>query len=122
MALIDVKEYYLKMFQQYVELKNDMADFEQAFKDGHITEDKLVAVQDDLAQVKINCDRLAYIMFLIEAPRRKAKKEKYKKANSDLVKAFEELHADEQSVIDENTSLLKHLRAELTKLTEEDKK
>ena len=35
MAVKDVKEYYYKMFAQYLEMKNDLADFEEALKNPH---------------------------------------------------------------------------------------
>ena len=33
MAIRDVKEYYATMAKQYTEMKADLADFDQAFKD-----------------------------------------------------------------------------------------
>lgn len=117
MAVIDVKRYYIQMVRQLTEMKADLADFEQAFRDGYITEDKLEDIKAELNQIQINCERLAFIMFLLEQPRRKSKKAKYNKANSDLVEAFDRLNADENSVIEENKSLLKQIREELLELT-----
>lgn len=41
MAIIDVKRYYYEVLNQYLEMKEDIADFEEALKAGYITEDKL---------------------------------------------------------------------------------
>lgn len=123
MALIDVKEYYYKMLEQYLEMKDDLADFEQAVKDGHITEDQLVLVKEDFAAVEQNYQRLTYIMYLFELPKRKRKKIKFKKNKSNsLIETYMRAnHADTAAVIDENTSMIAHLRAELEHLVETDK-
>jgi len=105
------------MLAQYTEMKQDLADFEQAFKDGHITEDQLAAAKEDIAVVEQNMNRLSYIMFLLEAPNRDKKQDKYKRANKKLLNDLVDKKADKDSVIAENKSALDHLRAELKKLT-----
>ena len=118
----DVKIYYYNMLSQYLEMKQDLKDFEEALAAGHITEDQLEEAKADVAQIEQNYNRLTYIMFLLEVPSKKDKKEKFYKVNKTLMKAFEELGADAKSVEDENTSALLHLRAELKKLKEKEKK
>lgn len=117
MAIRDVKEYYATMAKQYTEMKADLADFDQAFKDGHISEDQLEAARDEVAKVEVNFYRLAYIMSLLEMPNRKAKQAKYTKQNKKVLDEIANHTGDEASVIDENKSALDDLRAELKKLT-----
>jgi predicted RNA-binding protein associated with RNAse of E/G family len=62
MAIRDVKDYYFKMVAQYLEMKADLADFEQALKDGFITEDQMQAAFDEVDKVQQNYERLSYIM------------------------------------------------------------
>ena len=81
MAIKDVKIYYYNMLGQYLEMKDDLKDFEQALKDGHITEDKLADVTKDVEDLQNNYARLSFIMYLLELPSRKNKKEKFKKSN-----------------------------------------
>ena len=119
MAIKDVKIYYYNMLGQYLEMKDDLKDFEQALKDGHITEDKLADVTKDVEDLQNNYARLSFIMYLLELPSRKNKKEKFKKSNLVMEKYFADKNADMDSVIKENESLLTHLRNELKKLKEE---
>ena len=123
MALIDVKQYYYKMLNQYLEMKNDLADFEQAVRDGHITEDQLAIVKEDLAVVELNYNRLTYIMYLFELPKQKYKKLKFRKNKLNIAVETElaSRKADIDSVIDENTSMITHLRNELKQLTKTNK-
>jgi len=116
MALVDVKQYYYTMLNQYIESKNDLADFEKALKDGHITEDQLEDIKYDVEQLKINVDRLQYIMYLFSLPNRKEKKKRFKDKNQKLEAYFNNIHADTKSLVDENEDVLAHLRAEIKKL------
>lgn len=116
MAIFDVKKYYYNMLGQYIEMKNDLADFEEALKDGHITEDQLASVKEDIVQVENNFQRLAYIMYLLELPNRKNKKEKYIKSQVILKEFFETLGCDQSAVMKENECITAHLKAELEKL------
>ncbi len=118
MALKDVKHYYYTMLNQYLEMKADLTDFEQALADGHITEDQLEAVRDEVFVLENNMDRLSYIMYLFEMPNRSKKKEGYKKATAALDQHFTARNATASAIRDENKSALDHLRAELKKLKE----
>ena len=119
MAVRDVREYYYTMQAQLLEMKADLADFEEALKNGYITEDKMQVALEEVAALQLNYDRLTYIMYLLEMPARKTKKAKYNKANKALVEEFKNRKADIDSVVDENKSALDAFRAELKKLKNE---
>ena len=119
MALKDVKQYYYNMQAQYLEMKADLEDFESALKAGHITEDQLQSVKDDIAKLEQNYQRLAYILFLFEQPNRKEKVAGFNKRNEGLTNYFTELKASEAEVKLENESVLNHIRQELKKLKEQ---
>ena len=116
MAIRDVKEYYFKMAAQYIEMKDDLKDFEQALKDGFITEDQLQAAYDEVDKVQQNYDRLSYIMYLLNLPNRKSKQKKYKIINTALETEFEKRKADTGSVSIENRDALKAFKEEMEKL------
>ena len=116
MAARDVKEYYFKLIAQKAELEADLADFEEALKNGFITEEQMQAAKDELIPYQINLDRLTYIMYLLELPNRKAKKAKFAKQNKKILNELEKRNADEQSVISENKSALDIFRKEVKEL------
>ena len=116
MAVNDVKEYYIKLIAQKAELEADLADFEEALKNGFITEDQMQAAKDELIPYQINLDRLTYIMYLLELPNRKTKKAKFAKQNKKILDELEKRNADEQSVISENKSALDAFRKEVKEL------
>ena len=116
MAAKDVKEYYFKLIAQKAELEADLADFEEALKNGFITEDQMQAAKDELIPYQINLDRLTYIMYLLELPNRKTKKAKFAKQNKKILDELGKRNADEQSVISENKSALDAFRKEVKEL------
>ena len=116
MAVKDVKEYYFKLITQKAELEADLADFEEALKNGFITEEQMQAAKDELIPYQINLDRLTYIMYLLELPNRKTKKAKFAKQNKKILDELGKRNADEQSVIAENKSALDAFRKEVKEL------
>lgn len=116
MATIDVKKYYYKMLAQYLEMKNDLADFEQALEDGFITEEQVLAAKEEVSRLEENYHRLTYIVYLLELPKRNSKRKKFEKSNEKFMTRFKQLGADIDTIVDENTSCLMHFRAELDAL------
>ena len=116
MAARDVKEYYFKLIAQKAELEADLADFEEALKNGFITEEQMQAAKDELVPYQINLDRLTYIIYLLELPNRKTKKAKFAKQNKKILDELIKRNADEQSVISENKSALDAFRKEVKEL------
>ena len=116
MAVKDVKKYYFKLIAQKAELEADLADFEEALKNGFITEEQMQAAKDELIPYQINLDRLTYIMYLLELPNRKTKKAKFTNQNKKILDELGKRNADEQSVISENKSALDAFRKEVKEL------
>jgi serine phosphatase RsbU (regulator of sigma subunit) len=121
MAVKDVKDYYYKMVAQYLEMKNDLADFEHALKEGFITEDQLQAAIEEVNALQVNYDRLTYIMYLLELPNRRSKHARHNKANKKVLNALKERDADIEAVVAENKSALDLFRKELKRLEKENK-
>lgn len=115
MAIKDVKQYYYNMQAQYLELKDCLQDFEQAFRDGNITEDQLTNIVDDINKLEVNYERLSYVMYLLELPNR-ANKRNRRLENDKLTKYFADRSCDAASVCAESDSVLTHIRGELAKL------
>ena len=118
MAVRDLKDFYYKMQAQYLEMKADLADFEEALRAGHITEEQMQAAIDEVAALQLNYDRLTYCMYLVELPNKKEKKAKTKRKDKKLLIEFQNRNADESSVIAENKSALERFRKELKELKE----
>ena len=113
MSVADVKDYFYKMKKARYEMEQNLADFDQALAEGHITEDRLDEVKRQFAVVDLNYQRAAYIMFLLNKRNRKAGMPK--KYEEELRK-FAELNADEEAVQKENDAANQAVKDEYNKL------
>ena len=116
MAIKDVKNYFLTMLSQYIEEKQNLTDFEEALKAGNITEDQITEAMEVVAGLEENYHRLAYIMFLLEMPNRKSKKDCYIKQHKVILDELTRLGADIESIKEENSDALLHFKTTLKNL------
>jgi hypothetical protein len=120
MAIKDVRHYYYTMLVQYLEEKQNLADFEEALREGLITEEQMQEALDNVAALETNYYRLAYIMHLLDMPNRKDKKAGYVKQHKVILEELKKLGADINSIKEENTDALIHFKAALKELTKKD--
>ena len=120
MAIKDVRHYFYTMLAQYVEEKQNLADFEEALKDGLITEEQMQEATETVASLEANYYRLAYIMYLLDMPNRKSKKDAYVKQYKPILDELTKLGADIDSIKAENSDALIHFKAALKALSKKD--
>lgn len=118
MAVKDVKNYYYTMMSQYLEEKQNLADFEEALKNGHITEEQMSEAMEVVADLEKNYYRLAYIMYLLDIPNRTEKRKRFLKQFAPIEAEFKRLGADLPSVEMENADVLAHFKQTLNALKE----
>lgn len=121
MAIRDFKEYFYQVQAQYVEMKDDLKDFDQALQDGHITQDQLNGVLEDVRALEQNYTRLAYVMYLLNMPNRKGKKPGYARMYKKEFDRLDRQQATAQKVVDENERALERISEEFDKLGVEPK-
>lgn len=110
MALKDVKEYFLKIQDTYMRCKENEAEMINEYKQGNISNEQLENYQNYVENLKLNYDRLAYIMYLFKLPNRQDKKNKYIKNNSDLNNYFKNNKATKEDIELENKDILDKLQ------------
>lgn len=120
MAIKDVRHYFYSMLVQYIEEKQNLADFEEALKEGLITEDQMNEAMETVANLENNYHRLAYIMFLLDMPNKKSKKNAYVKQHKVILDELVKLGVDIESIKKENSDALIHFKAALKELSKKD--
>lgn len=116
MAVKDVRHYFYTMLAQYIEEKQNLADFEKVLKEGLITEEQMKEATENVANLEANYYRLAYIMYLLEMPNRESKKKGYIKQHKIILDELVRLGADINSIKEENSDALIHFKATLKAL------
>ena len=81
MAVRHIKEYYGKVAQQYLDLLDELKDFEKLANEGMFEPEKLDQIKENIKPLMTNYQTLSYIMFLLNMPNRKSKEKSYKNAN-----------------------------------------
>ena len=120
MAKKDVQQYFFNMLTQYLEEKQNLADFTKAFEENLITEEQMQEALTTVADLENNYYRLAYIMYLLDMPNKKEKKKIYARQYKNVLKELQNLGADIESVKQENTDALVHFKAALQALKKKD--
>lgn len=113
MAVRDVRKYFYTMLAQYLEEKQNLADFEEALKNGFITEDQMREALETVSGLETNYHRLVYIMYLLDMPNKKSKKADYVKQYKVILEELKKLGADIDSIKEENSDALIHFKAAL---------
>ena len=121
MAVKDVRNYFYTMLVQYLEEKQNLADFEDALKEGFITEDQMQEAMDTVSALETNYHRLVYIMYLLDMPNKKSKKAGYVRQYQPILDELKKLGADIDSVKEEKSDALIHFKAALKALKKETK-
>lgn len=114
MAKRHVVEYYLIMQNQYLEMLDNMKEFEELLKENRITEDEYNAQVAEIENLKANYERISYIMMLLNKPNRKSKEE------VEITKSWYQAlsGASKEALIDENKDCLADFKALLKKASE----
>ena len=120
MAIKDVREYFYTMLVQYLEEKQNLKDFEEALKEGLITEEQMQEAVETVTGLENNYYRLAYIMYLFDMPNRKDKKASYVRQHKTILNELQRLGADIDSVKKENSDALIHFKTALKALKNKD--
>jgi hypothetical protein len=116
MAVKDVRDYFYTMLCQYIEEKQNLADFEEALKNGYITQEQMQEALENVTNLETNYHRLVYIMYLLDMPNRKDKKSGYVKQHKVILDELKRLGADIDSIKEENSDALIHFKAALESL------
>ena len=116
MAVKDVRDYFYTMLCQYIEEKQNLKDFEEALKDGNITQEQMQEAMENVSSLEVNYHRLVYIMYLLDMPNRKAKKSGYVRQHKTILEELKRLGADIDSIKEENSDALIHFKEALKEL------
>lgn len=93
MAVKDFIKYYEEEEAQYNEMLEDAKDLEEAYRSGHLSEEKYENAIKYVESLRINHERLAYVMFLL------TKRKKYEKKST-----------NHKAEVKENAEILHHLK------------
>lgn len=116
MAIRDFNLYLADVQAQVLATKNDLADFEQGLKDGHVTEQQVEDLRAEYQRMDDNYQRLLYVGYLLELPKSKWRKKRFRRKHDDLEIYLDKANATEDKVIKENEVAMELIKNEIAKL------
>ena len=116
MAIRDFNLYLVNVQAQVLATKNDLADFEQGLKDGHVTEQQVEDLRAEYQRMDDNYQRLLYVGYLLELPKSKWRKKRFRRKHDDLEIYLDKANATEDKVIKENEVAMELIKNEIAKL------
>lgn len=104
MSKKDVDEYYTKVCADYKQLRETLTELEEEFKNSVQDVDKIEQVRKMIEPLKVNYERISYIMYLFNKPVRRKKRFSYefenkKRLNNLPNSSLEDIHRENQEVI-----------------------
>ena len=116
MAIRDFNLYLANVQAQVLATKNDLADFEQGLKDGYVTEQQVEDLRAEYQRMDDNYQRLLYVGYLLELPKSKWRKKRFRRKHDDLEIYLDKANATEDKVIKENEIAMELIKNEIAKL------
>ena len=116
MAIRDFNLYLANVQAQVLATKNDLADFEQGLKDGYVTEQQVEDLRAEYQRMDDIYQRLLYVGYLLELPKSKWRKKRFRRKHDDLEIYLDKANATEDKVIKENEIATELIKNEIAKL------
>ena len=113
MSKKDVDLYYTEVTNQWMEMLQELKDFEKEAEKGLIEPERLEKIKETIQPLRTNYERWSYMMYLLNKPVRKKKQQKYQSQNKKKITNLDKSNSVE-STLEENKGTLKTLK-ELTK-------
>ena len=71
MAIKHVKQYYLQIQEEYLEMRDNVEELKELMAEGSISEEECQVAIEEMNKVKVNYENLAYFILLLNKPKRK---------------------------------------------------
>lgn len=109
MAVRHIKEYYNKVSDQYLEMVENLKDFQKEAEEGLVSPEQLENIEAMIEPLKNNYMTLSWIMYLLKLPNKEERKKSYNKKNEKFLKTFD-MDFSEQGVLDSDNKILDKMK------------
>lgn len=106
MSLKHVERYYKQICDQYNEMLSDIEEIEKEASEGLVEPERIDRLKDQIAPIKQNYERWAYMMYLLHQPNKKRKISKYKKQHMSTIAGLQQNNSLE-AILEENETAMK---------------
>ena len=119
MAKKDVYNYYTQCTEQLVNLQKSIKTLQESLGDKKPDPEKLEYLNEMVQLMRSNCDRLSYIVYLLNQPRFGIFKKRYDQLNSNLLERFKSIKVTKDDILLENDKILDDINKYMNTIREE---
>ena len=102
MAKSHIIKYFLEVEYQYLEMLDTLKELKELVAEGKVPAETLESEVENVNKLKENYERISYIMFLLNQPKRASRK-----LDTDTLRWYNELkNHSKEAIIDENNDVL----------------
>ena len=108
MAVKHIKEYYEQVCEQYVQMNEELRDFQKEVENGLVEPERLDNLKKIIEPLKNNYMTLSWIMYLLNQPNRDSKERAYQKRNKKLIESLDK-NFNKESIMKQNDEVIKSI-------------
>ena len=108
MAVKHIKEYYEQVCEQYVQMNEELRDFQKEVENGLVEPERIENLKKIIEPLKNNYMTLSWIMYLLNQPNRDSKERAYQKRNKKLIASLDK-NFNKESIMKQNDEVIKSI-------------
>jgi hypothetical protein len=108
MAVKHIKEYYEQVCEQYVQMNEELRDFQKEVETGLVEPERLDNLKKIIEPLKNNYMTLSWIMYLLNQPNRDSKERAYQKRNRKFLESLDK-NFNKESIMKQNDEVIKSI-------------
>ena len=106
MAVKHVKEYYEQVCEQYVQMNEELRDFQKEVENGLVEPERIDNLKALIEPLKNNYMTLSWIMYLLNKPQRESKERAYERRNRKFIESLDKKF-NKEGILKQNEDVIK---------------
>lgn len=108
MAVKHVKEYYDQICDQYIQMQEEIKDFQKEVEEGLIEPERIDNLKKIIEPLKNNYMTISWIMYLLNKPQRDSKEKPYEQRNKKFLESLDK-RFNKEAIIKENDEVIENI-------------
>ena len=108
MAVKHIKEYYEQVCEQYVQMNEELRDFQKEVENGLVEPERIDNLKALIEPLKNNYMTLSWIMYLLNKPQRESKEKGYERRNRKSTESLDKKF-NKDGIMKQNEDVIKSI-------------
>ena len=108
MAVRHIKEYYEQVCSQYIQMNEELKDFQKEVENGLVEPERIENLKKMIEPLKNNYMTLSWIMYLLNQPQRDSKERPYQKRTKKFTESLDKKF-NKDGILKQNEEVIKSI-------------